>query len=142
MPKINGGLPDDQGSIDQSSSSEVFLPRLPYSLQNDYVVLYLVETGDFIRVGEKTKFTIGRTGDGQEVIPDIDLTPYDAYSSGVSRLHLSIVVSQSEIAFRDLESANGTRLNGTRITSQTKHILKHGDILTLGTLKVQILTLA
>ncbi|MBE9524371.1 MAG: FHA domain-containing protein [Chloroflexi bacterium] len=103
------------------------------------MVLHLVDTGDIIHVGNKKEFTIGRTGDGQKIIPEIDLTDYDAYSAGVSRLHVNLSIGSSKVTAQDLDSANGTRLNGIRLTPQTKHKIKHGDILTLGTLKVQII---
>jgi pSer/pThr/pTyr-binding forkhead associated (FHA) protein len=100
--------------------------------------LHLVDTGEIIPTAEKKEFVIGRNSEGQTNIPDIDLTPYDAYTAGVSRTHVYIKMDQSGFTVRDLGSANGTRLNGHRIAAHTENKIKHGDILTLGTLKVQV----
>ena len=49
--------------------------------------LHLLETGQMLPLSERNEFTLGRSSDGQPIMPDIDLTPYQAYASGVSRLH-------------------------------------------------------
>jgi pSer/pThr/pTyr-binding forkhead associated (FHA) protein len=43
------------------------------------------------------------------------------------------------VLITDLGSANGTRVNGMQITSHIPYPVKHGDILTLGKFKIQIL---
>jgi pSer/pThr/pTyr-binding forkhead associated (FHA) protein len=83
--------------------------------------------------------TLGRVSEGQPVVPDIDLTPYKAYEDGVSRMHASIRIIEDQVLITDLGSANGTRVNGMQITSHIPYPVKHGDILTLGKFKIQIL---
>jgi pSer/pThr/pTyr-binding forkhead associated (FHA) protein len=39
----------------------------------------------------------------------------------------------------DLGSANGTYVNGRRLAANAEEPLKHGDVLSLGKLKMQIL---
>lgn len=87
----------------------------------------------------QSEFTLGRVNEGQPIVPDIDLTPYKAYESGVSRMHASIKVEEDQVSITDLGSANGTRINGRQITAQIPYPIKHGDILTLGKFKIQIL---
>ena len=130
--------PNNQAQKDQSSSNIMPAPEPLSEAVNATLVLRLVDSGDIINLGEKKELTIGRASDGQETIPDVDLTPYDAYAAGVSRLHIILNIDQSNITVQDFDSANGTRLNGLRIKPKTKHKLKQGDILTLGTLKVQL----
>lgn len=92
-----------------------------------------------IELTERKEFTLGRVSQGQPIVPDIDLSPYQAYEAGVSRMHATIKIDQDQISVADLGSANGTRVNGKTIPSQTPRSLKHGDILTLGKLKIQVL---
>lgn len=51
-------------------------------------------------------------------------------ADGVSRQHARITISAGAAHLEDLESANGTRLNGKRIAART--LLRDGDVLRLG----------
>jgi pSer/pThr/pTyr-binding forkhead associated (FHA) protein len=72
-------------------------------------------------------------------MPDIDLTPYQAYASGVSRLHVVIKRESSRVLIMDLGSSNGTYLNGRRLNPHVEETLNHGDVVALGKLKIQVL---
>ena len=65
--------------------------------------------------------------------------PYQAYEKGVSRLHASIKINVDPVTVTDLGSVNGTRLNGQRISSNKAMPLTHGDIITLGKFKLQLI---
>ena len=103
------------------------------------VMLNLVSTGDVLRLEGREEMTLGRVSEGQPIIPDIDLSPYKAYESGVSRMHASIKIREGIISITDLGSANGTRINGRQISAHIPYPIKNGDILTLGKFKIQIL---
>ena len=100
--------------------------------------LFLLRTEHIIRLTGQKEYSIGRAVENQPVVPDVDLTPYGAYDSGVSRLHATIKVDDL-VTLRDLGSINGTRLNGRKIQPHSTHTLVHGDMLTLGKMKIQIL---
>jgi pSer/pThr/pTyr-binding forkhead associated (FHA) protein len=108
-------------------------------LQDNWVTLHLLDTGELLPLAGRNEFTLGRGSDTQSVMPDIDLSPYRAYSSGVSRLHAVIRRGISQIVLTDLESANGTFVNGKRIEPNEEQALAHGDVIALGKLKIQIL---
>jgi pSer/pThr/pTyr-binding forkhead associated (FHA) protein len=83
---------------------------------------------------------LGRLSEGQPIMPDIDLTPYQAYASGVSRLHAVVKRDANNRALvMDLGSSNGTYVNGRRINPHVEEPLNHGDIVALGKLKIQVL---
>ena len=86
----------------------------------------------------KSEYTIGRATDDQPVVPDVDLTPFGAYDFGVSRLHATITVGD-HITVTDMGSINGTQLNGREIQPHASNPLFHGDVLTLGKMKIQVL---
>jgi pSer/pThr/pTyr-binding forkhead associated (FHA) protein len=106
---------------------------------NSVISLHLIESGKVINLTGRTEFTLGRVTEGQPILPDVDLSPYDAYSQGVSRLHSALKVINQRIVITDLGSSNGTRVNGQKIVPHVDYPLNHGDILALGKLKVQIL---
>lgn len=114
-------------------------PTPPVDYADSNVVIFLIDAGEAIFIDGDKDLTIGRSTEGQTVVPDIDLSPYEAYEAGVSRLHANISVKGNQVSAKDLGSANGTRLNGKKISPHAEHTLLHGDILTLGKLKIQIL---
>jgi hypothetical protein len=101
--------------------------------------LHLLDTGQVLPLTGRNEFTLGRVSEGQPIMPDIDLSPYQAYASGVSRLHAVVKRDGPRVILMDLGSANGTYINGKRLTTNVEQILSHGDIVALGKLKIQVL---
>jgi len=99
----------------------------------------ILSTGEQIPLPGGGEFTLGRVGGNQPVLPNIDLTPFRAYETGVSRLHATILLEKEKVEIVDLGSANGTQVNGQRIAAHDPYPLKDGDILSLGKLEVRIL---
>ena len=111
----------------------------PVTNPDALISLSIISTGDCLPLSGQDEVTLGRLSEGQPVTPDIDLTPYKAYEAGVSRLHASIRMIEDLVVVTDLGSANGTRVNGMQITPHIPYPIKHGDILTLGKFKIQLL---
>lgn len=101
--------------------------------------LHLLDTGQVFPLVDRNEFTLGRISDGQPIMPDIDFSAFKAYANGVSRLHAVLKRIGSRVAIMDLGSANGTYLNGRRLSPNLEHTINHGDIISLGKLKIQIL---
>jgi len=106
---------------------------------NSWVSLSLVENGQVLSVDERDEFTLGRVSDGQPIMPDLDLTSYNAYALGVSRLHCVVKKQGASAYVLDLGSTNGTFLNGIKLPAHSETLIKHGDVLALGKLKIQVL---
>jgi len=111
----------------------------PSSPVNSWISLHLMDSGKILPLTSRTEFTMGRLSEGQPIMPDIDLTPYQAYASGVSRLHAVVKREADRTIVMDLGSSNGTYLNGRRLNPHTEEELKHGDVVALGKLKIQVL---
>jgi hypothetical protein len=111
----------------------------PFDGSDAWGSLHLLDTGQVLPLSVRNEFTIGRISEGQPIMPDVDLSPYQAYAAGVSRLHAVIKRDGGRIIFIDLGSANGTYINGKRLTPNVEQALNHGDIIALGKLKLQIL---
>jgi hypothetical protein len=101
--------------------------------------LHLMDSGQILPLSNRNEFTLGRVSEGQPIMPDVDLSPYQAYAGGVSRLHASVRRDGRRIVVMDLGSANGTYVNGKRLPPNTERLLNHGDVIALGKLKLQIL---
>ncbi|MBI5935009.1 MAG: FHA domain-containing protein [Chloroflexi bacterium] len=115
-------------------------PPVPSVLvDNAWASLHLMESGQILPLSTRNEYTLGRLSESQPVVPDLDLSPHQAYAAGVSRLHASIKRDGKRVAIMDLGSANGTYINGKRLTPQTERLLNHGDVVALGKFKFQVL---
>ncbi|GAB4489020.1 MAG: hypothetical protein Fur0016_20000 [Anaerolineales bacterium] len=103
-----------------------------------WISLHLLESGQILPVSDRIEFTMGRVSENQPIMPDIDLSPFKAFDNGVSRLHAVIRNHSGNIIIMDLGSSNGTYINGTRIVPNIEQPLRHGDIVALGKLKMQV----
>jgi len=115
------------------------VPSVSASLSEAVVSLHLVESGIILHLSGQTEFTLGRVSDGQPILPDVDLSPYEAYSQGVSRLHSSLKFNNNRLFITDLGSSNGTRVNGQKISPNVDYPVNHGDVVALGKFKIQVL---
>lgn len=115
-------------------------PRSAGSLQTEpNLSLHIIDSGQILHLAERSEFTLGRTIEGQPILPDIDLSPFDAFTLGVSRLHAALRIINREVVVTDLGSSNGTRVNGQKVVPHVDYPINHGDIISLGKLKIQVL---
>jgi len=81
---------------------------------------------------------LGRLDATRGVFPDVDLTPDGGLEGGVSRRHARVHQQKSQFFIEDLGSANGTFLNGQRLTPYLPHPLRDGDEVQLGRVRLRI----
>ena len=81
---------------------------------------------------------IGRNDTRQAVQPDVDLSEYDAEAQGVSRHHLLLKIEKDHLFAVDLDSGNGTLLNGEKLEPQKPYPLRNKDVLQLGRMPVEV----
>ena len=112
---------------------------LPQAEVATWASLHLIDTGQMLSLVDRNEFTLGRVSDGQPIMPDIDLSAHQAYAGGVSRLHAVLKRIGLCITIMDLGSANGTYLNGRRLSPNIEQSINHGDLISLGKFKIQIL---
>lgn len=69
----------------------------------------------------------------------IDLVPFGAIQLGVSRRHAVIHREEAGYYITDLNSTNGTRINGRRLLPNKPCRLSSGDVIRLGRLNLLVL---
>ena len=79
---------------------------------------------------------LGRISNQVEDVAYVNLTPYGAEEKGVSRQHAQITRDGRAVYVSDLNSTNGTHLNGEMLSPSVEQRVHDGDELTLGKLKV------
>lgn len=109
----------------------------------DYAMPWVIEfrivgTASVLQVQVQQVMTLGRFNRENDEKPDIDLEPYAGYHYGVSRSHAKLITRNSRVTVSDNKSANGTYINGDRLEAGREYRLHHGDMLTLGKMKLQV----
>jgi len=99
----------------------------------------VIATGRQIQLPPTPEVHVGRLDAAHGIFPDLDLTTDGGLESGVSRHHCKIHQRGSAYLVEDVGSANGTFLGGQRLTPYLPHVLKHGDELQLGRVKLKII---
>jgi len=68
----------------------------------------------------------------------IDLEPFGAFDKGVSRAHARITLQNDSFLLEDLESSNGTFLNGKSLRPHQPTLIGNGDEVRLGELRMGV----
>lgn len=127
--------------IGEKGDTEEFVKKYSGPLeepQNSPISILLIESGQMLHLAGRIEYSLGRSLEDQPILPDVDLSPYDAYTMGVSRLHAVLKWIDQNTYIMDLGSSNGTRINGEKILPKIDFPVKHGDIITLGRLKFRL----
>jgi pSer/pThr/pTyr-binding forkhead associated (FHA) protein len=82
----------------------------------------------------RDRIVLGRGDPVASFYPDLDLSPYGGQEGGVSRRHAAIIQDEENKALyvEDLDSTNGTRINGFSLEPRRRYRLRDGDELELG----------
>jgi pSer/pThr/pTyr-binding forkhead associated (FHA) protein len=81
---------------------------------------------------------IGRHIPNNASQPSLDLTAYQAYEKGVSRVHARIRRVETGLLVEDMGSSNGSWLNGVRLTPYSPRPLAPGDKLLFARMPLEV----
>lgn len=79
---------------------------------------------------------VGRAGAG--ITPDLDLNRYDAETLGVSRHHALLRPTSAGLQLTDMDSTNGTYIDGKKMRSGDGRTLQSGNIISFGKLHFSV----
>ena len=104
-----------------------------------HLVLRSTTTSEhMISVELSPMMVIGRKASMRDYEVTIDLTDFNATKSGVSRYHAVLLALDNHIYLKDIDSLNGSLLNGKRMTPSKEYIIMDRDIVAFGNLEVRI----
>lgn len=102
------------------------------------IVLYVGGEHDPLALDRDGEIVLGRIDDDNHDDSTLDLTPYGGQKHGVSRHHARLLADESPPVLLDLNSSNGTYVNGQRLIPSQPYYLRSGDEIRLGHLTVRI----
>jgi hypothetical protein len=136
-------LPASPPTTEKIGGPSVVFPKEPPRLSADTMVpeggiaIFIVDNPKPIAILDADEFILGRIMEGSpETV--IDLTPFGAFGSGVSRRHAMVRRSAKGYEVIDLDSTNGTWLNEKRMTPTKAYPLPNGATVRLGQLRLQV----
>ncbi|NDJ59707.1 MAG: FHA domain-containing protein [Chloroflexi bacterium] len=127
-------LPKPETSPEPMGSPADCGPTLPIGLQ-------LAEPpGRLLKLSlQVAPLIVGRANDDEHTEqPQLDLSDFGALECGVSRLHAAFTCDGEFTYVQDLDSSNGTRINGFKIAPLRNYRLRNNDELELGSLRVTV----
>ena len=98
--------------------------------------LEIADSGAHIPLVDQPALLLGRLDEISGIYPDVDLTPHGGDEAGVSRRHAQLLHEGSAWYVLDLDSTNGTFLNGVELAPKTRSLLSDGDQVTMGELQI------
>lgn len=101
-----------------------------------------------LQIGNEGKKTVALPLNGERIVigrggtqgdaKSLDLSHFGALEYGVSRVHAALIYHDRELYVEDLNSTNGTRINGLSIPPNTPYRIRNGDELEFGSLCVSV----
>lgn len=132
--KKTGLLPDLSVLLEPRTRLEV-----PQNLKRPDIAIFIAEVEEPLVVSLTKDLMLGRFGGVDNTAPaNIDLAPFGAMEHGVSRKHALLRRLGPDVVVIDLESTNGTWLNGVPLKPHQPVTLRSGDRLVLARLMLQV----
>lgn len=122
---------DEEIARTTSDKNAVFTEDMRLKLSSDESSIPIVKE-------VKAELVVGRADNVTDYLPDIDLTPHGAYRLGLSRRHAIILCEDNQILVKDLNSRNGTFVNGIIVPGGGTQVVHHGDEIRFGNLLMRV----
>lgn len=114
-------------SLSQTSNLQA-----PAATDLPQILQFTLKNGTVLGANTEREISIGRRSRPSDPEVTLDLHTHDGFKGGVSRYHAVIVAVKGILYLRDLNSINGTFLNGYKLMPITSYPLHNGDIIVLG----------
>jgi pSer/pThr/pTyr-binding forkhead associated (FHA) protein len=101
-------------------------------------VFFVMPDGSEASVGTDKEIVVGRQARPDDPPVTLDLENFDGHELGVSRQHCMMKVFNDKLMLVDLDSINGTFVNGKRAKPLQRYQLMDGDTITIGRLSVEL----
>lgn len=130
------GAPADTTIPEAYLLFELVRPR-EVAIRPGEIAFYIAGQPQPVILQDKTAIVLGRSAAGADEAL-LDLSPPGGLMLGVSRRHALITVTDDAHIIKDLGSTNGTWVNDLRLPPHKSYILRNGDLVKIGQLRLYI----
>lgn len=117
----------------------VSTPALTAPVQATLAPARLVFGGASLALPAAAEATVGRSDPVSSYTPEVDLAQHGALDHGVGRRHARLFIQHGQVLIEDLDSTNGSLVNGQRLVPHQPLALRDGDQIQFGKLRMQFL---
>lgn len=118
------------------------VPRVPEPQSWRVIFQVTGPTSSTVGLDVRQSLVVGRDDPEGGHSADLDLTSFQAQEHGVSRQHAVLIPTDDGLFLTDLESINGTWVNGEYLEPGQRHLLIAGDQVELGLLRLIVRSVA
>lgn len=118
--------------VEDDATRPMGMPIRSGSADDVAVLLVLQPEGTEFKLHSKKEYILGRSDPTRAEKPDLDLANHRGMERGISRRHGRLRFDGQYLFYADLNSSNGSRLNGDRLRPDIPMLVKDGDELALG----------
>jgi len=113
-------------------------PTAPAPASKAWKLTFIIdnEATTTIRLTVNEPLIVGRADLSEKFTLGLDLTAWGAQDKGVSRRHAQLAGLNGQVYLCDLGSVNGTRLNGVKLPSNHSALVKNGDVIECGRMRL------
>ncbi len=129
-------LPDQDGM--ESFIRPVSEATQTASRKTMHIEIEILDTGRKVLLSAEREILVGRLDTAHGIFPALDLTTDGGLEQGVSRRHARFYTRDGTCFIEDLDSTNGTFLNGERLTPYLPYAVQDEDAVMFGTLHVKV----
>ncbi len=108
------------------------------ALAPDTIAFYVEDNDVPLVLKLRGEVLLGRQSANSTSQPHVDLSSYNAFGKGISRLHAAIRRREHHLFIEDLGSTNGSWLNNTRLIPFAARLLQPGDLIQLSQLQLTV----
>ena len=102
------------------------------------LLLAMIDSNVLLPLDLADRMIIGRMDWEANEQANIDLSPFGARERGVSRQHAALHRNGHTVSLVDLNSSNGTFINGVRLIPYQPRLLREGDELCFGSMRFRV----
>jgi len=102
------------------------------------LVVYIRDEVEPLAIQRSGKLLVGRQDDEVGNQLNIDLDPFNADELGVSRIHVELDTAVHPPTITDLDSYNGTYINGQKLMPHQSYPLQSSDEVRLGRMALRV----
>jgi uncharacterized OB-fold protein len=136
QPPAAGAAAAEGAAAEEAVAEEAVAVPEPVAPAATGPYLEVADSGAYIPLIEQPELLIGRVDDVSGIYPDVDMTPHGGEEGGVSRRHALLGHERGAWYIVDLDSTNGTYVNGVEIAPQVHVPVEDGDQIGLGDAEV------